>query len=338
MTQFYGYVGGEAGAQLRPSSWPAPVIGPNDVHVRVEYCGICHSDLHMLDNDWGMTKYPFVGGHEVVGRVVAVGELVASSRIGERVGIGWQRGACLDCNDCVKGNENLCDAQQGTIVGAHGGFASDIIVDGRFAFPIPDGLDSAAASPLLCAGVTVYSALIEAGVRPGSHVGVIGIGGLGHLAVQFAKHMGARVTVFTSSPDKAGMAAQLGASEHVSMVDGKPANNPSREFDILLNTVAADLDWMSFLKMLGSDGTLSFVGVPAKPIVLPIGMLLGKRRRIMASPIGGRAVMREMLQLAADHGIAPWIEVSPVAEINDALQKVRENKVRFRAVLRMSID
>jgi alcohol/geraniol dehydrogenase (NADP+) len=323
----------EKGGALVPWSWETGPLGPHEATVRVLACGLCHSDVHMVDDDWRRARYPLVPGHEVVGQVVEVGGQVRHLKVGDRVGIGWQHSACLQCPDCLRGDENLCDGAEGMIVEHRGGFGEFTRADARFCFPLPHGLATEEAGPLLCGGVTVYSALVAAGMTSGQEIGVIGVGGLGHLAVQFAARLGNRVTVYTTSPDKAGFAASLGASDAIPMDGPTPARRPVRPLDILIGTVPADLDWGAFVEHLGSYGTLTFVGVPPKALSIHAGQLMGRRRRITASPIGGRADMVRMLHLAAVHGIAPIVETFPMEAVNDAIRKVRENTVRYRAVL-----
>lgn len=330
-----GWAATSAGSHLTPLEYELEVEGSHEVLVEVETCGICHSDIHMIDNDWRISHYPLVPGHEVVGRVVAMGEAVEGLRLGQRVGIGWQASACMTCPDCLAGNENLCDANEGLIVTGRGGFASHVKVDGRFAFAFPEKLPPG-ASPLLCGGVTVYSALRAAGMRSGQQIGVIGLGGLGHMAVLFASRLGNSVTVFTTTPEKVEQARQLGAEEGLLVPANARAPKPTKRLHILLATVPQSLDWQGFLEWLGSDGTLAIVGAVAKPLEIPVGALLGKRRRVMASPIGGRATMVEMLELAARLGIAPRVETFPMEEVNKAIEKVRHNQVRYRAVLTAS--
>ncbi|MCU0544761.1 MAG: NAD(P)-dependent alcohol dehydrogenase [Oscillatoriaceae cyanobacterium Prado104] len=314
-------------------------VAPPKVHdclIKVLACGICHSDLHMIDNDWGFSSYPLVPGHEVIGEVVEIGPQVTHLKAGDRVGVGWQRSSCLQCRDCLRGNENLCDANQGLIVTGPGGFANYLMVDSRFAFPIPKGIDSKVAGPLLCGGITVYAGLRNAGMSSGQEIGIIGIGGLGHMAVQFAKKLGNRVTVFTTSEDKAEFAAQMGADEAIVVKKGEIPPAPSSKLNILLSTVPVALDWVPYLNFLDSDGALSFVGVPDEPLNIPLFPLLMKRRRILASPIGGRALINEMLSVAERFGIEPIVEVFGFDRANEAMQKVRDNQVRYRAVLSAS--
>jgi uncharacterized zinc-type alcohol dehydrogenase-like protein len=320
------------GAALKPFTYSSEAPGPNDVVVRVTHCGLCHSDIHMIDDDWQISEYPLVPGHEIVGEVVERGSDVGHLQPGQRVGIGWQRSACLTCDDCLSGNENLCSESQSVIGDGYGGFATHVRVDSRFAFALPDGLEPSTTGPLLCAGITTYSALRYSGLGPGDRVGVIGVGGLGHLAVQFAARMGHPVVVFTTSDDKAELAAELGASE-VFVNESPRKVSLSRRLDILLNTAPADLDWEGYMNLLDTDGTLCTVAKPPSPLVLDAMSLMFKRRRVMGSVIGGRAVMNEMLRTAADLGVEPITEHYSLQQVNDAIDAVRDNTVRFRAVL-----
>ena len=328
-----GLAANSAGAKLEPYSYEVPDPQNYQCIIKVLACGICHSDIHVVDNDWKMANYPIVPGHEVVGEVVEVGSLVNHIKVGDRVGVGWQRSSCLQCRDCLRGNENLCDENQGLILSGPGGFADYLEVDSRFAFPIPDGIKTDAAGPLLCGGITVYSALRYAGMGSGLEIGIIGVGGLGHMAVQFASKLGNRVTVFTTSKDKAEFANKLGAAETVIVEKNQSPSAPSRLLNIILSTVPASVDWASYVNFLDSDGVLTLVGVPDAPLTLPVFPLLMKRRRILASPIGGRAMMAEMLSVAERYQIEPVVEIFPMEKANEAMEKVRNNQVRYRAVL-----
>jgi uncharacterized zinc-type alcohol dehydrogenase-like protein len=328
-----GFAALEPQQKLEPYNYE--IESPQDFQclIKVLACGICHSDIHIIDNDWDISEYPVVPGHEVIGEVVELGSQVNHLKVGDRVGVGWQASACLQCRDCLRGNENLCDQNQAVIVGRPGGFANYLLVDSRFAFLIPNGIETEVAGPLLCGGITVYSALRYAGMGSGQEIGIIGVGGLGHLAVQFASQLGNRVTVFTTSKDKADFATQLGASETIIVdKDAAPAA-PSKPFNILLSTAPASLDWSAYIDFLDSDGTLTFVGVPDAPLNIPLFPLIIKRRRILGSPIGGRAMITEMLSVAEQFQIKPIVEVFPMEKVNEAIQKVRENTIRYRAVL-----
>ncbi|MDJ0712858.1 MAG: NAD(P)-dependent alcohol dehydrogenase [Prochloraceae cyanobacterium] len=326
----------EVGASLETYGFEVESPKEYQCLIKVEYCGICHSDLHVIDDDWGIAKYPAIAGHEVIGIVEEVGGQVNHLKVGDRVGVGWQKSSCLQCSECLNGNENLCDRNQALIVPGPGGFANYLLTDSRFAFPIPEGIDPKVAGPLLCGGITVYSGLTSAGMSSGQEIGIIGIGGLGHMAVQFAKKLGNRVTVFTTSPDKAEFAHKLGADNAIVVPRGKAPPQPTQLLNIILSTVPASLDWSAYLEYLDSDGTLCFVGVTDAPLNLPLWPLLTKRRRVMASIIGGRAAMMDMLSVASRFKIEPVVEVFPLEQVNEAIEKVRSNQVRYRAVLAMN--
>jgi uncharacterized zinc-type alcohol dehydrogenase-like protein len=327
------YAALERGQPLVPWTYETQELKPEQVLLRVLACGLCHSDVHMIQNDWNATHYPIVPGHEVVGEIVEKGSALTHLSIGQRVGVGWQRSACLHCDDCLRGNENLCNENTGLITHGHGGFADHVVTDGRFCFALDPALPSEFAGPLMCGGITVYSGLRYAGMSSGQRIGIIGVGGLGHLAVQFASKLGNTVTVFTTSDEKAQQAARLGAQEAIIIRRGSLAESPGAPFDIILSTVPTSIPCETYLNLLGSDGTLCFVGVPNEPIQIPLHALLIKRRRVMASPIGGRAMMHDMLGVATRLGIRPTIEQLPMAEINTAITRLRRNAVRYRAVL-----
>jgi uncharacterized zinc-type alcohol dehydrogenase-like protein len=310
---------------------PSP-LGPRGVEVEISHCGVCHSDLHLIDNDWSSSKYPLVPGHEIVGTVTATAT-ASGLEVGQRVGVGWQRSACHECDQCRAGRENLCPTQEATCVGHPGGFAERIRTDARFVFPLPPALTSAEAAPLLCAGVTVFAPLRRWKVAAGASVGVIGIGGLGHLALQFLRAMGCRTTAFTSSPDKREEALRFGADDVASSTSPKELRTFSNKLDFVLCTVPARLDWISYLQALRPNGVLCLVGAPPGLLQVPAAQLLSSQRAICGSDIGSPADIREMLAFAAEHGVAAQIETSPMADVNAALQRVRENRVRFRMVL-----
>ena len=326
----------ERGAALVPWEFELPPLGAHECRVRVLACGLCHSDIHCVDDDWKASRYPLVPGHEIVGEVVEIGAGVAHLRVGERVGVSWQCGSCGACRDCARGNENLCDDNQALILSGYGGFADFVQLDARWAFPLPKALETALAGPLLCAGVTVYASLLDAGMSSGQRIGVVGLGGLGHLAVQFASKLGHRVTAFTSSPTKADFARELGAHEIVILPrDGIFAPPPARDerLDILLVTATADLDWAGALEWLDSDGALSVASVPESDLQIPVFALQNKRRRVTGSNVGSREIIAQTLQVAADYGVRPLVETFAFEQINAAFERVRANDVRFRAVL-----
>jgi uncharacterized zinc-type alcohol dehydrogenase-like protein len=310
---------------------PQP-LRPQDVEIEISHCGVCHSDLHLIDDDWSRSVYPLVPGHEIVGTVADVGS-ECTLTLGQRVGVGWQRSACLECDFCRAGEENLCARQEAVCVGHMGGFAHRIRLDGRFAFPIPPSLDSAAAAPLLCAGVTVFAPLRRWNVRAATKVGVIGIGGLGSLALRFLRALGCRPTAFTSSPDKREAALRLGAEEVASSNNVKEIRALANRFDFLLCTVPARLDWITYLQTLRPNGILCLVGAPPGVMQILAGPLLTGQRVICGSDIGSPRSIRETLSFAAEHGIGAEVETAPLEEVNAAIQRVRENRVRYRMVL-----
>ncbi|HAR44480.1 MAG TPA: alcohol dehydrogenase [Bdellovibrionales bacterium] len=328
------YVAQKAHQPLEKFEYTPSPLGPWDVEVVIDCCGICHSDVHLIDNDWGMDGYPLVPGHEIVGFVHEKGAMVRNLQIGQRVGVGWQRGACLECEQCISGNENLCPSNQATCVGHYGGFASEIRVDSRFVFPIPEALESENAAPLLCGGITVYSPLQHFNVRPSMKVGVVGVGGLGHLGIQFARAFGCEVTAISHSPDKENEARKFGARHFIFSSNKTDFENATGSLDFILSTATANLNWASYLNLLRPDGRLCFVGVPSEPVNVPAFALIGGRKSICGSPIGSRTSIREMLDFAALHKIQAQVEVVPMTEVNSALDKVRNNQARYRMVLK----
>jgi uncharacterized zinc-type alcohol dehydrogenase-like protein len=311
---------------------PAPPTG-HDIDVEVAHCSVCHSDVHLLDGDWGVQPTPFVPGHEIVGRVTRRG---ADARLplGAIVGIGWQAGACGHCHACTTERVHLCTGgKQRTCVKRQGGFATSVRVDDRFAFELPKALDVTTAAPLLCAGLTVFSPLERLGARAGVRVGVVGVGGLGHLAVRFASALGAEVIAFDPDLGKRDLARSLGAKELVDARGALPAN----AVDLLLVTTHASLPWDDWMKVLDLEGTLCLIGVPSEPLRLGVDPLLDEQKRVTGSVIGSPATMRRMLDLAAVHGIAPITERMPMSRVNDAIARVRTGAARMRVVLDVGV-
>lgn len=333
MKQIHGLAAHAAGAQLLAYKYAVEDLMPNDVEIKISHCGVCHSDVHLIDNDWGISKYPFIPGHEVVGVVTEVGSEVRDRKVGERVGVGWQANSCGICEWCRQGSEHLCAQSQPTCVGRNGGYADAIRVNSRFAIPVPNSLESENVAPLLCGGITVYSPLRNHGVRPSSRVGVVGIGGLGHIGLQFAKTFGAEVTAFSTSKDKEGEARSLGAHHFVNTRDTGALKKVAGSFDFILSTVSADQDWAGYVNALRPKGTLCVVGVPPSPIQVSAFALLSGQRALSGSPTGSPQDIHEMLDVAARHGVKAITERFPMAKANDAVAKVKKNQVRYRAVL-----
>lgn len=331
-TTFKAYAALEKGGPLVPFEFDPGPLGDEEVEIRVRSCGLCHSDLSMLDNEWGDTVYPFVPGHEVVGDVVAVGKNTKRVSVGDRVGLGWLCGNCMACHQCLGGNQNLCSQVQQTIVGRYGGFADRVRCQWQWAVPLPEGLDAGKAGPLFCGGITVFTPLVECGVKPTDRVGVIGIGGLGHLALQLLDHWGCEVTAFTSEA-KLEEALKLGADRAVNSRDPAAVRNLAGSLDFILSTVNVPLDWSVYLDALAPKGRLHFVGVVAKPISVPLEKLLRGERSISSSPLGNLSTLETMLQFCARHGIAPIVERFPMSHVNEAFEHLRSGKARYRIIL-----
>ncbi len=307
---------------------PPPPEG-HDVDVEIMSCSVCHSDVHLLDGDWGDVPRPLVPGHEIVGRVVRAGES-AGLGIGAVVGIGWQSGSCGACAACLSGREHLCTGGKlRTCVGRQGGFASRVRCDARFCFALPEALDLGSAAPLLCAGLTVFSPLERLGASDGTRVGVVGIGGLGHLAVRFARALGAEVIAFDPDASKRALVLGLGASD---LVDAR-GPLPKGAVDLLLVTTHASLAWDDWMRVLDLEGTLCLVGVPGAPLALSADPLMDEQKKVTGSVIGSPSTMRRMLDLAARDLIAPIVEHMPLERANEAVARVRRGAARMRIVL-----
>jgi uncharacterized zinc-type alcohol dehydrogenase-like protein len=333
MNVIHGLAVHASGAHLLPYKYDAGELAPDEVEVKITHCGVCHSDIHLIDNDWGLSKYPFIPGHEIVGIVTNIGSAVKDRTLGERVGIGWQANSCGICEWCRQGQEHLCALSQPTCIGRNGGYADSIRVNWRFAISVPEVLESENVAPLLCGGITVYSPLRNHGVRPASRVGIIGIGGLGHMGLQFANAFGAEVTAFSTSKDKEPEARSLGAHHFVNTRDTAALKKVAGSFDFLLSTVSADQDWPGYINALRPKGMLCVVGAAPSPVSIAAFSLIGGQKAISGSPTGSPHDLAEMLDVAARHNIKAITERFPMAEANEAVAKVKKNKVRYRAVL-----
>jgi len=327
------YAAFKAKGQLKEFCYEPKALGPLDVEIKITHCGICRSDVHLIDNDWRISKYPLVPGHEIVGIVAAAGAKVKNLKSGQRVGVGWQAASCMKCEWCVNGEENVCNDYQPTCVGKFGGFAESIRVDNRFAFPIPVELSSESAAPLLCGGVTVFAPMRRHGCISGMKVGVIGIGGLGHLAVQFAKALGCKVTAFSSTPAKEREIKGFGAHHFVDSRDINSIKKQERTFDFILSTVNVNFHWTTYLNALRPNGKLCIVGAVPKLTGITADALISGQKSLVGSAVGSRRVIQEMLKFAAKHKIKARAEVFPLSQVNAAIKKVRTNKARYRMVL-----
>ena len=318
---------------------------PEDVQIDILYCGVCHSDLHMARNEWHFTTYPVVVGHEIVGRVAKVGSDVTKFKVGDLVGVGCMVDSCRKCPNCTEGLEQYCDVgniqtyggiEKQTGKPTNGGYSKSITVYEGFVLKIPEGMDLAATAPLLCAGITTWSPLRHWKVGPGQKVGIVGLGGLGHMGVKFAKALGAHVVLFTTSPSKVEDGKKLGAHEVVISKNADEMKAHYASFDFILDCVSADHDMNAYLNLLKRDGTLCLVGAPEHPQPIAAFPLLMKRRRLAGSGIGGIAETQEMLDFCGQHGITSDVEVIRMDQINDAYERMLKQDVRYRFSVDMS--
>lgn len=331
------YASTDAGKPFEKFEYDPGELGGDGVEIAVTHCGICHSDLSMLDNDWGITAYPFVGGHEITGTVTALGDHVPTDKlkIGDTVGLGWFSESCMHCRSCLHGDHNLClnDPQQ-TIVQRHGGFADKVRAHWGWATKLPDGLDPAKAGPLFCGGITVFNPIVQHGISPMSRVGVIGIGGLGHMALMFLRAWGCEVTAFSTSSDKEQEARGLGAHEFVNTKESGALEKLAGKFDLILNTTNASLDWDAYLNALAAKGVLHTVGVVGNTFgASQVFPMISGQKSLSASPLGSPATTADMLAFCARHDIAPMTETFKMSDINDAFEKLRNGSPRYRLVL-----
>jgi len=338
----FGYAARDSSGVLSPFNFSRRETGEKDVAFKVLYCGICHSDLHMVKNEWGMSTYPLVPGHEIAGIVTEVGSKVDKFKVGDRVGVGCLVDSCRTCHNCQESLENYCPRStltygakhsDGTIT--HGGYSDSMVADQHFVIRIPDSLPLEAAAPLLCAGITVYSPLRYFGLdKPGLHVGVVGLGGLGHMAVKFAKAFGANVTVISTSPNKEKEAIEhLGADSFLISRDQEKMQAAVGTLDGIIDTVSANHPIAPLIGLLKSHGKLVMVGAPEKPLELPVFPLLGGRKLIAGSAIGGLKETQEMIDFSAKHDIKPEIEVIPVDYVNTAMERLLKADVKYRFVI-----
>lgn len=334
MTIINAYAANQANGTLEPFSYDAGALGAHDVEIDVQYCGICHSDLSMLDNEWGFTQYPFVGGHEITGTVAAVGAHVKHVQVGQWVGLGWHANYCNACHECMSGDHNLCTTAQGTIIGRHGGFADKVRANAASVVVLPEGVDTASAGPLFCGGITVFNPMVQFDVKPTDSVAVIGIGGLGHMAVQFLHAWGCKVTAFTSSEAKTKEALELGADDTINSRDPAALAAAAGRFDYIISTVNVKLDWNAYVGTLKPRGRLHFVGATLEPLDLNVFPLLMGQRSVSGSPVGSPSTIAKMLDFAKQHQIKPMVEMFDFKNINAAIERVRSGQARYRVVLK----
>jgi uncharacterized zinc-type alcohol dehydrogenase-like protein len=345
MTQVKGYAAEQANAPLTPFNFERREVGPHDVQIEILFCGVCHSDVHQVRDEWGGSIFPMVPGHEIVGRVTQVGQHVKNFKEGDLAGVGCMVDSCRTCSSCEQQLEQYCEVGfVGTYNGreyktqepTYGGYSNQVVVDENFVLRVSDKLDLARVAPLLCAGITTYSPLRQWNVKEGDRVGVMGLGGLGHMAVKLAAAMGAEVTVLSTSPNKEEDAKALGAHKFVVTKDKEAMKGVQNYFDIIINTVSAPLDLNQYIATLRLDGTMVLLGVPPEAPQVHAFNLIAKRRRLAGSLIGGIAETQEMLDFCAEHNIMSDVEIIPIDQINEAYDRMVKSDVKYRFVIDMA--
>ena len=332
-TTVTAYRSNEPGARLEPYQYGLPDLEPGEVDIDIDSCGICYSDVSMIDNDWGFTPYPITPGHEIIGRIRAVGSAVTHVDVGDVVGLGWNAAYCGTCRQCIAGDQNLCPGAQSTFIGRPGGYADIVRADAAAVLPIPAGVDPRTAGPLMCGGVTVFTPFLQYSILPTARVGVIGLGGLGHMAVKLAHAWGCEVTAFTSTDSKAAAARELGAHHVLDSHDGQSIASARDSFDLLLSTVNVPLDWNAYLGTLRRQGRLHVLGAVPAPLDIANSELMMANRSISSSPSGSPTTALTMLDFAARHDIAPMCETYSFDQVNEAVDHLRSGRARFRVVL-----
>ena len=345
MSSISSYAAKSAASPLAPHQITRRSVGPKDVQIAIEYCGVCHTDIHQVRNDWAGSSYPIVPGHEIVGKVTALGSDVHNLKIGQLVAVGCFVDSCHTCSSCKADMEQYClngftatynstTKDPGGMT--YGGYSKSIVLDEHFVLTVPDGLDPAGAAPLLCAGITTYSPLMHWGVKPGMTVGIIGLGGLGHMGVKLSHAMGAKTVMITTSPNKAADAIKLGADEVLISTDPAALEAMTGKFDFLLNTIPVPHDFNQYMPLLKVDGTMCIVGAVGPTAELNSGNLIFGRRSVAGSLVGGIKETQEMLEFCAKHNIVSEIEIIKMEEINHAYERMLKNDVKYRFVIDMN--
>jgi uncharacterized zinc-type alcohol dehydrogenase-like protein len=327
------YAAHKADGKLKAFEYELGSLKPDEADIDVEYCGICHSDLRMLKNEWGVTQYPFVPGHEIIGKVSAIGDMVSHLEVGQYVGVGWRARSCLICDQCLSGHHNRCLKGEDVIVGRYGGFGDKVRCQAVWAFPLPKNINIKTAGPLFCGGITVFNSIIQNNIKATDHVAVVGIGGLGHMALQFLNSWGCEVTAFSTNPEKEKEARQFGAHNFLNSLTPNALKSSANIFDMVLVTTNVDLDWDLYINTLRPGGKLHIVGA-APQIKATVSPLISGERSIGGSPIGGPATIKMMLDFCNRHAIEPVIEEFPLLRVNEALSHLESGKARYRIVLR----
>jgi uncharacterized zinc-type alcohol dehydrogenase-like protein len=327
------YAAHEPNGKLESFQYELGDLKPDEVEIDVEYCGICHSDLSMLKNEWGLTRYPFVPGHEIIGKVAAIGSMVNHLKVGQYVGLGWRARSCLVCDQCLSGHHNRCLKGEDVIIARHGGYADKVRCQALFAFPLPKKINIKTAGPLFCGGITVFNPIIQNNIKPTDHVAVVGIGGLGHMAIKFINAWGCEVTAISTNPAKEREAQEFGADHFLNSKDPDALKAYTNDFDMVLVTANVDLDWDSYIGTLRPGGKLHIVGA-ASQVKATVFPLISGEKSIGASPGGSPAEILKMLDFCSRHAIEPVIEEFPLSRVNEALSHLESGKARYRIVLR----
>ena len=337
-----GYAAQSASAPVAPFNFERRDPGPHDVEIDILFCGVCHTDIHLLQNDWGISLYPMVPGHEIVGKVVSVGDHVKKFKVGDTAGVGCLVDSCRECEYCEEGLEQYCKAgavytysgleKDGKTI-TQGGYSNKVVVDERFVLKVSDKLSPAAAAPLLCAGITTYSPLRHWKVGKGHKIAIIGLGGLGHMAIKFAASFGAEVTVLSTSPGKKSDAEKLGAHNFVVSTDEAQMSAVANSFHFILDTLSANHDYNKYVTLLKVDGTMICVGLPLEPIQIPAFNIVFTRKCVAGSLIGGLPETQEMLDYCAEHNIVSDVEIIPIQKISEAYSRMLKSDVKYRFVV-----
>lgn len=333
------YAAMNAGETLLPYQFDAGELQAHQVEVKVEYCGLCHSDISVIENDWNSSVYPAVPGHEIIGIITQLGSEAKGLKVGQRVGIGWTAESCQHCDPCISGRQVQCTGgKTATIVGHAGGFADKVRAGWQWIIPLPEDLDPSSAGPLLCGGITVFDPILQHQIQAIHHVAVIGIGGLGHMAIKLLKAWGCEITAFTSSLDKTDELKAMGADHVVSSRDPKAIQAERGKFDLILSTVNVTLDWQAYLATLAPNGSVHMLGLALEPMAIPAAMLISGAKSVTGSSTGSPAALRQLLKFAARQNIAPQIELYPMSQVNEAIARLHSGNVRYRIVLKADFD
>lgn len=333
LNTIHTYAAMNAGESLVRYDYQAGELCADDVEIKVHYCGICHSDLSMINNDWGISQYPLVAGHEIVGEIIALGTAVKGLQIGQIVGVGWTGQSCQSCDHCIDGKSQLCKEALPTVL-KMGGFADKVRTQWQWVIPLPSHLDFAKAGPLLCGGITVFQPLLQHNINAMHKVGVIGIGGLGHLALQFLKQWGCEVVAFSSNPAKYDEIYALGADRILDSTNEQALKAERQSLDLIISTVNVSLNWNAYMSLLKPEGKLHLVGAVLDPLNMHSFSLIDGNKTVAGSTTGSPAQLRKMIDFSARKQILPRVEMFPMSQINQAIQHLKEGKARYRIVLK----